>query len=56
MSIKGERDALILRLLSQVLIKLHSGRQWGLDEAGVLSLTKEAEAMAKARERGEGDS
>ena len=48
MSIEGERDALILRLLSQILIKLHAGREWGLDEAGVLALTKEAESMAEA--------
>ena len=45
---RGERDALILRLLSQILIKLHAGRQWGLDEAGVLALTKEAESVAEA--------
>ncbi len=48
MSIEGERDALILRLLSHILIKLHAGREWGLDEAGVLALTKEAESMAEA--------
>ena len=55
MSVKGERDALILRLLAQILIKLHCGRAWGLDEQGVVGLTQEAEAMAKARERGEGE-
>lgn len=52
--IRDEYRALVLRLLAQILIKLHAGPQWGADETTVLGLTTEAENLAKAVERGEG--
>lgn len=39
--------ALVLRLLSQILIKTQTGGRWGASDAGVLELTGEAEEMAK---------
>lgn len=48
----GHAAAVGLRLLAQILVKLYAGPQWGLDEEGILWLTKEAEICAKAMERG----
>ena len=47
-------QVLVLRLLSQVLIKLHAGKQWGVGDKEMLDLTTEAgdEADDIAREHG----
>lgn len=49
--VKGQADAMILRLLAQILIKTHAGKVWGAQEAEILKLTREAEELARARER-----
>lgn len=37
---------MILRLLSQILIKLHAGREWGFDDEHVRKLAGAAGEMA----------
>ena len=38
--------ALVLRLCAQILIKVHAGPQWGVDESEVLRLTRQAHDLA----------
>ena len=52
--IKGEASALALRLLVQILVKIHGGARCGRLDAEILDLASEAEVMAQALERGEG--
>lgn len=51
MMIEGECVALVLRMLSQILIKLHAGPAWGESEEGVRRMIDEAYQFAnKMRE------
>lgn len=42
--------AMVLRLLSQILIKVHAGKEWGASEEKVKSLSLDAEDLARQYE------
>lgn len=44
--------SMILKLLAQILIKIHAGPSWGMSEKEVLSLVREAHKLSEDIERG----
>ena len=47
----SDAERLILRMLAQLLIKVHAGTDWGEGDAGVSALVKQALVLAEAEEK-----
>lgn len=45
---RPEIDAQLLTLLTQILIKVHAGKEWGETDAGVIQLTQRSAQMVQS--------